>query len=232
MIPRPRTEAAARHNPGRWVCNARPEKCKGLFRVYGQDMECPLRCKCYWGRRNTYQWTPGAKTQGRYADLDVDAGWRDRHASRLAALLEAFCRETRREAARRYRENHREALAEKQAARRARQRPPPPEPKVRAVHPCGGDCDNCPLPEGPEACPYTDADDDALLAEERRERLRRQSREKHRREKAREAVDPAYRAHRAALGKERCRRYYEAHKDAILARARARRENKTKETTT
>lgn len=212
MIPRPRTEGAARYDPGRWICNKRPEKCDGSFRVYGQDMKCPIRARCFWGRRNTYQWTPGSKTWGWYLDLATE----DReaiHGRRRAQLRDAFCREEELEAGRRYREAHREELAARDRLRRKREAPPP---AVKTTLPCGEDCENCPY----DACLYTDRDTDQLEADAAKERARRQSREKYRRQKAREAVDPAYAAKRKAQDAARCKRYYEAHRDTILAKAR------------
>lgn len=222
MIPRPLTADAARHNPGRWICNKRPEKCTGIFRVYGQDMPCPLRAKCFWGRRNTYEWTPGEMVNGRFPVLDTDAGWRRRHDTRLKSLERALFPNRNAEMCARYRAAHREQLADSDRARYQKRHPPDPplEREVkRPLLPCGEDCDGgCPY----EACPYTDADLDDLEAAAKQERLRQQSREKYRRQKAREAEDPKYKAHRRIMDAIRSKRYRESHKDVL----RIRRQNK------
>lgn len=219
MIPRPLTDGAARYNPGRWICNKRPEKCNGIFRVYNQDMLCPLRAKCYWGRGNTYEWTPGEKVQGRYPRLDA-SNWRREHGERLVWVQRVFAPERSAAIAAKYRMAHKEQLAAKQKERYCKANPPkPPKAPSRQPLPCGEDCEGgCPY----DTCPYTDADLDAMEAEAKRERLRQQSRDKYRRQKAREAVDPEYAADRKAKEAIRRKRYYEAHKDVLRAKTRER----------
>lgn len=217
MIPRPLSDVAARHNPGRWVCNKRPEKCNGIFRVYGQDMACPIRAKCWFSRRNTYEHTPGGKLWGRYPELDVDVSWRAEHHRRLKALTDLWGppRPERTD-------EQRAADAERQRRRRAKQaeqRPPTEKAPSRPLLPCGEDCDGgCPY----ETCPYTDDALDALEAAGKQDKLRAQAKEKHARERAREAQDPDYKAHRRELNIARLRRYYQAHKDVLREKARER----------
>ncbi len=222
MIPRPKTDAAARHDSGRWVCNRDPGRCSGLFRVYGQDMACPLWGKCQAGAGNTYQWTPGAKYWGRYPALDVDAGRRksrDRLRMELKRLFAPEkCKRKPRTPA------QKEENARKERERRAKHRPPPkPVPLPdRPLLPCGEDCEGgCPY-DGPEHCPYTDADMDALAAEAKREKERQRSREKYQRQKARMAVDADYAERFRAGNRRRNKRHYEAHKDVLRAQARER----------
>lgn len=190
MIPRPQTDAAARHNPGRWICTADPEECGGVFRVYGQAMACPLWAKCYWGRRNSYQWTLGRKDWGRCLSLDTDMERRRTHGNRLMALLRLFAPERCREKPKTREQKDEANRKAREARRKAREREPPPDcPPQRPLLPCGEDCGGgCPY----AVCPYTDADLDALEAAARREKARRQSAEKYRRQKARMAADPAY----------------------------------------
>lgn len=189
MIPRPKSDAAARHNPGRWICNTRPERCNGYFAVYGQLMACPLRAKCFWGRKNTYEWSLGQKTSGRFAELDIDVSWRRIHGNRLAQLQRLFNPELRRwtptpEQKEQYARKAREARRAN-----ASTKPVDDTPK-RPLLPCGEDCEGgCPY-DGP--CPYTDADIEALEAAAKREKARQQSADKYQRQKARMAVDPAY----------------------------------------
>lgn len=221
MIPRPESEEGARHNPGRWICNKRPEKCNGLFWVYGQAMPCPLRAKCFWGRRNIYEWSLGERVAGRYPSLDTDVEWRRRHGTRLMELKRVFTPEQTRQISTPERRERNAAWMREHRRREG-------EAKAQTLGilprkkllPCGEDCEGgCPY-DGP--CPYTDADTDHLEDQEREERVRAQDRAKKAREKAREAVDPEYREHRRQLDIARCHRYYEAHKDELRAKARER----------
>lgn len=217
MIPRPLSDAAARHNPGRWVCNTRPEKCNGIFRVYGQDMACPIRDKCWAGRRNTYEHTPGGKLWGRYPELDTDGGRRRQHANRLKALKKLWAPPPPPRTA-----AQREAGAARTRKWRAKHAKPHEAPETvpsRPLLPCGEDCEGgCPY----ETCPYTDDALDALEAAGKQDKLRAQAREKHARERTREAQDPDYKAHRRELDRVRSRRYYQAHKDVLQEKARKR----------
>lgn len=217
MIPRPKSDAAVRHNPGRWICNTRPERCNGYFAVYGQLMACPLRAKCFWGRKNTYEWSPGPKISGRFAELDIDSTWRRKHGNRLAQLQQLFAPELRRrvktpEQKERYAQKEREARQAK-----ANARPVGSIPK-RPLLPCGEDCDGgCPY-DGP--CPYTDADIEALEAEAKREKARRQSAEKYQRQKARMAVDPVYAEKFRAGNRRRNKAAYDRNPEKYRERAR------------
>lgn len=221
MIPRPLTDAAARHNPGRWVCSKRPEQCDGTFWVYSQPMACPIRAKCFWGRDNTYERTPGPKRQGRFLSMDIDASWRREHGNRLACLQAAFAPELRKWApTAEYKETRARKAREKRAAQRV-DTPPP----VKTILPCGEDCGNCPF----DSCRYSDAAEDDALEIARRETQRQRSREKYRRQRAREQIDPEYAAHRRALGAARCKRYYDSHAEMVRAKARMRMQKRRKE---
>lgn len=221
MIPRPLSDDSARYNPGRWICNTRPEKCKGLFRVYGQDMPCPIRAKCFWGRGNSYQWTPGPRQWGRFLGLDTDATRRNQHRTRLMQIRRTFDPAYYMEIDSRYRQAHREQRNEWMRRKRREQAQLRPE-KQAPPHtplPCGEDCEGgCPY----DSCPYTDQALDALAQQDRAKRLREQSKQSYRRKKAREAIDPEYAARRKAQEKTRCKRYYEAHKQSLREKARQR----------
>ncbi|WP_251447025.1 hypothetical protein [Vermiculatibacterium agrestimuris] len=209
MIPRPLTDNAARHNPGRWVCNIRPERCNGIFRVYGQDMPCPLRDKCLAGRRNTYQWTPGHKLAGRYPEMDLDADWHRHHGTRLAQLQQAFAPLLRRK--QRTPEQRKLHAEWQREARRRQQVDGHAAPPLRRVPlPCGEDCENCPY----DACPYTDEDLDAIEAVAARQRAHRsydpqRRRAKYERDKLRRANDPKSAERFRAQNAARCKRWYQ-----------------------
>lgn len=96
----------------------------------------------------------------------------------------------------------------------------PAGPERRVVLPCGEDCDGgCPYDDG---CHYTDDDTDRLMEAAKAERAREQSRQEYRRKKERERVDPEYAARRKAQEAVRQKRYYEAHKETMRAKARER----------
>lgn len=189
MIPRPKSDSAARHNPSRWICTTKPGKCNGMFRAYGQDMPCPLRAKCYWGRRNTYEWALGYKVGGRCLDLDVDIEHRREHGTRAMVLQRLFAPKPRPPSTPEQREKKTRKAREKREKERQNCQTFGEMPQ-RVLLPCGEDCEGgCPY-DGP--CPYTDADIEAMEAEAKREKARRQSAEKYQRQKARMAVDPDY----------------------------------------
>lgn len=209
MIPRPLTDNAARHNPGRWVCNIRPERCNGVFRAYGQDMPCPLRDKCLAGWRNTYQWTPGHKLAGRYPGMDLDADWRRRHGTRLAQLQRVFAPLLRRRQ-RTPEQRERHAEWQRAARRRGQVGKPVDVPLHRVPLPCGEDCENCPY----DACIYTDEDLDAIEAAVARQRAHRdydprQRRAKYERDKLKRANDPQRAERFRVQNAARCKRWYQ-----------------------
>lgn len=179
-------------------------------------MHCPLRCKCHWGRRNSYEWTPGGKLWGRYPQLDVDAGRKRAHATMGMALQRLFL--GRRDKPRTQEQKTDRARYMRQW--RAKNKPPEPPPKLtRQPLPCGEDCESgCPY-DDPAKCPYTDADLDAAQAQADRERRRQQSREKHQREMERRAADADYDRRKREQNRERCRRYYANHPEACRASA-------------
>lgn len=214
VIPRPRTADAARLNPGRWICTLQPGQCGGIFRVYGQDMACPLWERCR-EDANRYEYSLGPKVSGRYMSLDTDMEHRQRHGKRLSDLRAAFC-PRRYERTDEQRERHARYVRERRRKQREAMAPPP-EPE-RIYLPCGEDCANCPW----EACRYTDEDKDSLLLADKRERERRRAADKHRRERERMASDPAYAAHMRELAQARMQRYYQSHKEILRAKARER----------
>jgi len=172
-------------------------------------MACPLRAKCWWGRRNTYQWSLGGKYLGRYLGLDVDADWHRRHGTRLGQLLQVFVPEKRRR--KRTPEQRERDTASQRESRRRRTEEMEQEVKVlpkRQPLPCGEDCEGgCPY-DGPERCPYTDADLDAAEAEAKREHQRKLRRAQYERHLEKMATDPVYAANFRKKNAARCKRYY------------------------
>lgn len=212
MIPRPQTDAAVRHNPGRWVCNTKPEKCGGIYRVYGQDMPCPLRAKCYWGGKNTYEWTWGRKEWGRYPEMDIDIAWAREHGTRLAQLQQVFAPHLRRK---QRTSEQRERDTESQ--RRSRRKKAASNFQTfgnlmrRQPLPCGEDCENCPYDE----CMYTDQDLDAAEKVTTHKRVKydpEKRKEQYERHKTRMETDPQYAERFRAKNAARCKRYYHKRK--------------------
>lgn len=217
MIPRPKSDAAARHNPGRWICTTAPEKCNGTFRAYDQDMPCPLRAKCYWGRRNTYERALGHKVHGRCLELDVDIERRREHDARGKALQRLFAPKPRPPSTPEQREKDAQRAREKRERERTNCQTSG-NLTERPLLPCGEDCEGgCPY-DGP--CPYTDADIDALVAEAKREKARLQSAAKYQRQRARMAVDPEYAAKFRAGNRRRNKAAYDRNPEKYRKKSR------------
>ena len=224
MIPRPLTDDAARYNPGRWVCNVKPEICNGMFRVYGQDMPCPLYARCLCGDTTKYQYPLGKKYMGHYQVLYTDSdrarkrALQDRVYKRLFGGVKSKPRTAE--------QKERDAAWAREKRRRDREANPKPVAlPERPLLPCGEDCaGGCPY-DGP--CPYTDADIDALVARAAHDKALAQGRAQKARTRAREAADPEFRAHQLELARVRQRRYYNAHKAELRTYYRERERQKT-----
>lgn len=158
----------------RWICTWHPQRCNGRRYVKGRIEDCPLAYRCLDpAYRVTLYEFPALRIRGNIREL-VDPAHRMQHARRYRVLIEVFDPERHRrildrknELKRKYR---RKAAARKLMEQAIRELEDTVRQKnrVSVTLPCGEDCANCPYDE----CRYTDADVDAIFAEERAKKLR------------------------------------------------------------
>lgn len=181
-MPGPGTE---KHDAGRYICQRSAAECKRRFKQSGVWEPCPLAAKC--------ARSPEARGQlerfwplGKYGKLLVQSSqkWNEEHLKRRNELKNVFAKEEMRAYYAAYRKRKPEKAEAAQAKFAAKKQAEKEllEELERDIHadqtisfgegarhlllPCGEDCRNCPEPEGPDACPYTDTDEDALMEQE------------------------------------------------------------------
>ncbi len=179
----------ARFDPVRWVCQCKPEDCKGTFFVRGRGTPCPLWPRCAGHKPQLeYLYDQASPRQIRIHVFDPNHG--PAHAKRLKDLTRAFCPEKVQEQRRRQYERARDRESAIQARKyREDHLPGAEEPKVQVPPPpCGGDCENC--PHGNE-CRYPTWEEDWLT--EQGLALKTSQNAAHAaRHKVRMATDPEY----------------------------------------
>lgn len=161
---------------GRYIC----QRDAGTCRKKHEGKPCPLaeRCKGAKETRGQLEWFWPVGMYGKLR-IQTEPGWNAKHSARLRQLKWAFVPEVMKAYYSAYQKKNRERVKKSQKAcierKREREKEPELEPDRRdpvigygdgARHlrlPCGEDCGNCPLPEGPEGCPYTDEDEDKLM---------------------------------------------------------------------
>ena len=181
-MPGPGTE---KHYAGRYICQQSVKDCRGLFKLCGRWMPCPLWDKCLACRDKHGQleefWPVG---QFNRLLIKSTPNWTREHQDRFIAAKRAFTTQLTEYFAK-YREDNRDVINEqkREYVQRIREKQQkengmldedPMEGHgnnaigygMGARHillPCGEDCRNCPQPEGPKRCPYTDEDEDMLI---------------------------------------------------------------------
>lgn len=206
----------------RWICTWPARNCNGKRYLKGRIEDCPLAQRCL---DPSYKVTlyefPSHRVNGNIREL-LDPLQPREHTRRRYSLIKVFDPELHRrrldrknELKRKYR---RRAAARKlmEQAVRELEASVKSMSRVSITLPCGEDCANCPYDE----CRYTDADVDAIFAEERAKKLREYNRKALPRKKAwreenREHVNAMERARAARNPKvaENKRRWYEEHRE-------------------
>lgn len=205
-----------KHYAGRWICQARADQCKGVFRVYGENRPCPLAGKC---RASPYRagQLEHVYLQNKFQKLMLSSepDWNMKHAARRNEAKAAFDRDAVSDYFRDYRARNREKINERfrtkydpsletlfpgrQPGNAFKEQPPP----------CGGDCRNCPYDEG---CRYPDWD--AMLDKKRE--AKREGRQRYAvKRRERMAADPEY-AERERAKARNYTRAYRQRKKALM----------------
>lgn len=152
-------------------------------------------------------------------ELDVDVERRREHNRAINMYRRLFGLWHRPEPTEESRERDTRRMRERRARERANRQAFADFPR-KVILPCGEDCEGgCPY-DGP--CPYTDAQQDELEDRQKKEWEKEKNREKRERERARMKQDPVYAAHMRELNIRRLKKYREAHKEELRAKARER----------
>lgn len=166
---------------GSYICQRDASKCKG----YVNGAPCPILNRCRRAKDTTGQ-LERLWPMGNFGKLLIKytPNWREENKKRRAEVIQAFAPEIPRGYSKKYREKNPEKHKESKKRSYEKTVVLPREAlaeALRDIHesmgtfgtgarhlllPCGEDCRNCPLPKGPAACPYTDADEDALMERE------------------------------------------------------------------
>ncbi len=135
----------ARFDPVRWVCQCKPENCKGTFFVHGHGTPCPLWHRCA-GHKSQLEYLYDQASPRQIRIHVFDPNFRPAHIKRYKALLRAFCPEKVAEQSRQQHARARDRESAIQARKYRDEHLPGMEaPKIEVPPPpCGRDCENCP----------------------------------------------------------------------------------------